>query len=148
MRYIWTICMVFLALTQAQGQNATIGIKLQQWLASEPSSNRTENIILTFDEQIPAGQLLYAFERNFTPLDQRARTIITSSINSGYLFAAVRSYPTTSWSQFRADFVLLDCKCRRNQGQYSCNYSLATASWTDGARISKCLPVYARKAYR
>ncbi|MDP2189722.1 MAG: S8 family peptidase [Sphingobacteriaceae bacterium] len=80
MRYIWTIWITLLAFSQVQGQNAAIGNKLQQWLANEPASNRTENIIITFSEQLAVADLLYAFERDFTPLDRRARHIISASM--------------------------------------------------------------------
>jgi subtilisin family serine protease len=80
MRYIWTVLLVLLVFSQAKSQNAALGIKLQQWLASEAGSNRPENVIITFKKQVPVADLLYAFERDFTPLDQRARHIIAASM--------------------------------------------------------------------
>lgn len=79
MKYIWTSLLFVLLVSNVQGQNVTLGIKLQQWLAIERPKTEQESIILTFSEQIPVANLLYAYERDFTPLDQRAREIITTS---------------------------------------------------------------------
>ena len=80
MRYILISLLFLVVSSNVEGQHAAMGIKLQQWLASNPSASTQESLIICFSDQVPVAEQLYAFERDFIPLDQRAKQIIHTSM--------------------------------------------------------------------
>lgn len=79
MRYILISILVLSIFQQSHGQNANLGSKLQQWLAQQPAAEQQQTIMITFAEQVPTVDLLHQYEKNFTPLDQRAQQILSAT---------------------------------------------------------------------
>lgn len=80
MRYILMSILVLFIFQQAQGQNAHMGSKLQQWLTEKPTAEEHQAIMVTFIAQVPTFELLHQYEKNQTPLDQRARQILSATL--------------------------------------------------------------------